>query len=577
MADTNMGTNGDDVFDETHPNGRQPGNDEVVRGEEGNDTIYGYGGNDSLYGWFGDDILVGGSGDDFLQSLDGGDVLDGGDGNDTLYNSLSTLRPNTSTLAIDGGAGDDLIQILTLAFSVDSPLEMTGAADGGDGNDTLLINYSGDLTKLNLSGIEHLRCEGGSARATIALLNSFQSVYATGFFDPQSATPAPGIVLADAGDIDFALLSQNRSVSVRASSAGNTISSGSSFDVLEGREGQDSFAAGAGDDTLYGGGGQDVLRGEAGNDLIFGGANYDRIIGGIGNDRIEGGGGDDTIEFNVSTDGADIIDGEGGSDTVNVSRSGTGNVQVRLSFAYTDVGDDGALGGSGVRMQLEGPGGPVTQVDDEGVSFVAKTGVTFDVRDTVSGAASGDQFGVVKLGTDAGETLRAAVPSRAYFINGGFGDDAITGSRAADVLFGGTGDDVLDGGNGHDRLNGGKGGDALTGGLGVDVFVFDETLDEKSNVDRVVDFSAKDDTIEIDNAVFAGLTKTGGLLPALFKDLGIAGAKLDADDRILYNSKKGNLFYDADGSGNAAALQFAHLDAQKGAFPTLTSADFLVV
>ena len=47
----------------------------------------------------------------------------------------------------------------------------------------------------------------------------------------------------------------------------------------------------------------------------------------------------------------------------------------------------------------------------------------------------------------------------------------------------------------------------------------------------------------------------------------------DADDRIIYDENSGALFYDADGSGAGAAVQFASLRHH----PAITAADFLVV
>lgn len=120
-----------------------------------------------------------------------------------------------------------------------------------------------------------------------------------------------------------------------------------------------------------------------------------------------------------------------------------------------------------------------------------------------------------------------------------------------------------------DRLSGSGMAETLAGGAGKDTFVFKTALGA-SNVDTLVGFSAADDTIALSRGVFTKLA-AGAFASGAFKDL--AKAKIDADDRILYDSKAGALLYDADGSGAGAAVRFAVLDTK----PALTFADFLVV
>ena len=61
----------------------------------------------------------------------------------------------------------------------------------------------------------------------------------------------------------------------------------------------------------------------------------------------------------------------------------------------------------------------------------------------------------------------------------------------------------------------------------------------------------------------------GALNPAAFHS-GTAAA--DASDRIIYDSATGKIFYDSDGTGAAAAIQFAKVTAGL----VLTQADFIV-
>ncbi|MBY0565787.1 MAG: hypothetical protein K2P70_00625 [Hyphomonadaceae bacterium] len=151
--------------------------------------------------------------------------------------------------------------------------------------------------------------------------------------------------------------------------------------------------------------------------------------------------------------------------------------------------------------------------------------------------------------------------------NGGLGDDTLIGNGGNDTLTGGGGVDNLDGSNGNDTVNGGLGADTLYGGAGADAFVFSTTLGG-GNVDSIVGFSVVDDIIHLDVSVFTGI----GLGVLAANAFVIGAAALDADDRIIYNAATGALFYDADGDGAGAAVQFATLAPGLGG---LTSADFL--
>ncbi|MGO4706476.1 hypothetical protein AB4072_11970 [Microvirga sp. 2MCAF38] len=146
-------------------------------------------------------------------------------------------------------------------------------------------------------------------------------------------------------------------------------------------------------------------------------------------------------------------------------------------------------------------------------------------------------------------------------IKGGWGNDVLTGSSSTvDKIFGY---------NGNDKLNGKGGNDILSGGVGKDTFIFDTKLNKSTNVDKITDFNPTYDTIQLSKAIFTNL-KAGTLASSEFR---IGDKALDADDHIIYNNKTGAVYYDADGNGSGAAVQFATISN----LAKLTKADFFIV
>ena len=127
------------------------------------------------------------------------------------------------------------------------------------------------------------------------------------------------------------------------------------------------------------------------------------------------------------------------------------------------------------------------------------------------------------------------------------------------------------GGNpGANLLDGALGNDALTGREGKDTFAFTSALGP-TNIDAVTDFSHKDDTIALDNAVFAKLTKIGVLKDKYFH---IGSKAADKNDHILYNKNTGVLSYDSDGKKHGAdPVPFATLEDHL----KITHGDLLVI
>lgn len=404
----------------------------------------------------------------------------------------------------------------------------------------------------------------------------------------------------------------------------DTLNGGDGRDSLFGGDGADVLNGDADDDTLDGGGDADALNGGDGLDTLQGRAGNDTLDGGAGADFMFGGAGDDTYYVDTIGDEASELSASG-TDTVIASinyvlpfytenltltgaaTNGAGNVLANLitgtsgnnvlqglGGADTINAGDGAdtvYGGDGAD-QLNGQAG-ADVIDGGNFDDTLNGGDDNDTlygrqnNDTLNGDAGADTL----YGGDGADTADGGDGDD--LVDGGNGDDVLEGGAGADTLYGrqnndalsggadndalygGDGDDTLAagdgadslfGGNGLDRIDGGLGADALNGGSGADTFVFSTTLGA-GNIDTVVGFNVADDTIELSTAIFAGIG-IGALAANAFV---IGSAATTAEHRIIYDATTGALFYDADGDGAGAAVQFATL----GTGLALTSADFV--
>lgn len=198
------------------------------------------------------------------------------------------------------------------------------------------------------------------------------------------------------------------------------------------------------------------------------------------------------------------------------------------------------------------------------LDFEQRSSDQIRIRASDSAGSSFEKTFTVTLNDVASETVA-----------GGSSSDVITGGNGTDKLNGGAGNDDVRGGAGNDYLSGGAGKDTLRGDSGKDYFVFDTKLNAKTNVDKIVDFIVKDDTFLIDNLFFKAIGKGTASKPGkLNSDMFVIGTKAkDAEDRIIYDNKKGYLYYDADGTRSSKAILFATLSKKL----KMAAADFLVI
>jgi Ca2+-binding RTX toxin-like protein len=179
--------------------------------------------------------------------------------------------------------------------------------------------------------------------------------------------------------------------------------------------------------------------------------------------------------------------------------------------------------------------------------------------DTMDGGLGDDTYLIDNAGDYVWEGVGAgtdtAVASINYTLRANFENLVLTGTAASGV------------GNALDnRITGNASANTLTGDEGADTFVFAAALGA-GNIDAITDFNVADDTIELDVTIFTGIS-IGALAVEAFV---IGTAAADGNDRIIYDPTTGALYYDADGDGAGAAVQFATL----GTGLALTNNDFL--
>src|SRR3954468_21852665 len=154
-------------------------------------------------------------------------------------------------------------------------------------------------------------------------------------------------------------------------------------------------------------------------------------------------------------------------------------------------------------------------------------------------------------------------------IDGFGGNDFLAGNGDNDFINGGAGNDTIFGDAGNDQVEGGAGNDSVSGGSGQDTILFREF--GAANADTVASYDANWDRVQLDIAGFTAIGATGRFSAGDVRFFAGAGATSghDGDDRIVYNTSTGQLFYDADGNGAGASQLIATF---QGA-PNITATD----
>jgi Ca2+-binding RTX toxin-like protein len=442
---------------------------------------------------------------------------------------------------VDMKGGDDT---LTIQFNDYFTMGVyPGRMDGGEGTDTMRLAVDNDR----------------GLKLDFAFTNLGMVHTATIVGKPYEAPWSYAFKIVNFEKFD--ILSSSQNDLIRTYVFDDKVNSGGGHDTIETFAGNDQIAAGEGNDSVAAGYGDDIVYGNEGNDTIYG--SIATVSGGSwGHDEIYGGTGNDTI---YDRDGRDVIYGGRGSDHIivdgNVGDFFSGGLassekkSVTVNGATAYFWNNDVLSKDVLNVELEEKSNPFIA---EGWLFDATSGVARDLRPGEIGSFRFEGFEeLVVNGTAQNDKIIL-----------GAGADTANGNNGIDVLIGLGGVDTLRGGNGGDSLYGGLGADNLVGGAGNDTFVFNTALGA-GEIDRIYDFEVPNDTIMLNNSVFRALSD-GALAAGGF----VTGSRaLQADDRIIYNKTTGDISYDADGSGAAAAILFAKVNAGLA----LTAADFLII
>lgn len=532
-GDLVYGGDGNDLIDDVSGAAVYVYND-TLYGDAGNDTIYAGAGNDSveggadddrIYAEDGDDTVIGGTGADYVEGGAGNDLIDDahgadqGEGNDTFDGGAGNDT-------IWGGLGDDCLRGGDGADQVGGE-EGNDTIDGGTGNDTLLGGADADLFVFSGTwGADSVLGDSlGNDQDTISFAGADSAVSVT-FTDSEDGTATAGGNSVSFDNIEGVIGSAfNDTINAGADSSGLYLDGGAGADAILGGAGADTIHFGDGDDTqtsgdlgddlVYGDAGNDVLSGDQGNDTLYGGIGNDVLEGHLGADELYGEEGDDyLVGFDVvdvtnpasrtlnptvgADDGAnDLLDGGSGNDTLlggigsDTLIGGAGNDTILGGQGSDQFYFSGSFGADLVTGGEDAGGGDIDLLTFDvtgGLNVVFTGAEAGTATDTATGATvTFSEIEAVQGGSGA-DTIDGHLSTSGLWLDGGAGNDQITGSSAADTLFGDNGADTLTGGAGNDSLFTGTGFDELVlttaGGADV-VFDFDMTPNGALTTDQL--------------------------------------------------------------------------------------------
>jgi serralysin len=591
------------------------------------ENIRGSGRVDALYGNDEVNTILGRNGDDFIEGRGGADTLDGGEGQDTVLYTSSTvgvsvdLRRETQ-VSLGDANGDRLRSIEHVDGSGQGDVIVGSSGvnhlNGSNGDDRIDGGFGNDIL-MGGQNIDTASFESWDPTGSIMFAENIRIQLGEGSQDGTATRSALNF-----STFTYSVVETDTLIgfeNVRGSNRGETIIGNSGVNTIEGRGGIDMIDGGRGNDTLDGGEGTDTVSFESwdptGSELatrldviridlgavggqgsatwsLFGisqesdtlsafenvrGSNRaETIVGNTAANVLQGRGGNDVLQGGA---GSDTLDGGANVDTASYEGNGVG-VEVTL----------GANGADGQAIEFGLVNGQATALSTDTLRSIENVRGTVgrdsitgnegdnvldgrDNADTLAGRGGGDTYlvdnagdTIVEGGGQGIDTVRTSV---SYTLTSGadveFLSTTSDGGTATLTLLGNQAGNVVRGNAGNNVIGGGDGNDELIGLGGQDRFLFNTALNGASNVDVLSDFNVADDTIILDAGIFNAL---GTSVEA--GEFVVGTAAQDANDRIIYNSQTGDLLFDRDGTGSAAAVQFAEVTPGLA----LTALDFLI-
>lgn len=292
-------------------------------------------------------------------------VVNTDNGNDTVQviGNFAPTSLDVNTITINGGAGDDTVDISALQ----SAHRIVFRSNGG--NDVIIGEMRAqdrfelaegktiaDYTATdNDDGSTTLATEGHSVTFFGTTANA-QNAGASHDDDDDDHDDDHGH-----DDDDDAPAPPSQADTQTGTAGRDTLKGGSGDDVISGRGGDDVLNGGSGDDTLSGGDGDDVLGGGSGDDLLAGGDGDDVLGGGSGDDRLDGGDGDDVMtggsgdDVFVFSEGDDrITDFQLGADSIDLSGLGITAQSFASRVVISQSGNDTLVRIDGNELRLDG-------------------------------------------------------------------------------------------------------------------------------------------------------------------------------------------------------------------------------